>query len=51
MSLGKFLIYKLQYLRDLYNDSTAIDILSKITDKQRKNPKNPDWEIFLIKEL
>lgn len=45
------LVYKLQYLKDLYNDSTAIDILNKITDKQKRNPKNPEWEIFLIKEL
>lgn len=41
-------IYKLQYLKDIYNDATAIDILEKIADKQKKNPKNPEWENFLI---
>ena len=32
------LIYKLQYLRDVYNDSTAISILNEIENKQKKNP-------------
>ena len=45
------LVYKLQYLKDIYNDSTAIDILNKIEEKQKKNPKNPDWENYLVKEI
>ena len=42
------LIYKLQYLRDVYNDSTAISILNEIENKQKKNPKNPEWENYLL---
>ena len=45
------LIYKLQYLKDIYNDSVAIDILNKIADKQKKNPKNPEWENYLLQEV
>ena len=45
------LIYKLQYLKDVYNDSTAIDILKKIESKQEKNSKSSEWENYLIKEV
>ena len=45
------LVYKLQYLRDIYNDAIAIDILEKITKNQKKNPKNPEWEKVLLKEI
>lgn len=45
------LVYKLQYLRDIYDDTTAIDILNIISEQQKKNPKNPEWENTLIKEV
>ena len=45
------LVYKLQYLKDIYNDGTAIDILEKIAKKQKENPKNPQWETYLISEV
>lgn len=45
------LVYKLQYLRDIYNDNTAINILDKISEKQKKNPKNPEWENYLVKDM
>lgn len=45
------LIYKLQYLRDVDNDSVAQDILVEIETKQKTNPNSPDWEIHLIKTV
>jgi hypothetical protein len=45
------LIYKLQELRDLYNDQTAKDILDEVAAKQRANPKSPDWEAQLVKAV
>ena len=43
------LIYKLQYLRDVYNDKTAIEVLADVKNKQEQNKKSPEWEIYLIK--
>lgn len=45
------LIYKLQYLRDVYNENTAIAILEEIEAKQKKNPKNPEWENYLLQAV
>ncbi len=45
------LIYKLQYLRDVYNDQIAIKILEEIANKQKKNSKSSEWEKFLIEEI
>ncbi len=45
------LVYKLQYLRDVYNDVTAIDILNKIADKQNKDPRSSSWELGLVEEV
>lgn len=45
------LVYKLQYLRDIYNDSKATSILDEMIDFQSKNPANPTWEINLLKEV
>ncbi|PRY08382.1 hypothetical protein CLV24_12169 [Pontibacter ummariensis] len=42
------LVYKIEELKDLYNDSSAIEILDEITDLQKKNPRSPDWESKLI---
>lgn len=38
------LIYKLEELRDVYNDLTARDILIEIERIQQANPKSSDWE-------
>lgn len=43
------LIYKLQYLRDVDNDSVAKDIFTEIENKQKNNPNSPEWEILLLK--
>jgi len=43
------LIYKLQHLRDVDNDSIAKEILTDIETKQKANPNSPDWEIHLLK--
>ncbi|MCU1289244.1 MAG: uncharacterized protein JWN60_1473, partial [Acidobacteria bacterium] len=45
------LIYKLQYLRDVDNDSVAKDILTETETKQKANPNSPDWEIHLLKSV
>lgn len=45
------LVYKLQSLRDLYQDQTATSILESIERRQQANPTNPDWEIFLVDEI
>lgn len=42
------LIYKLEDLKDLYNDHKAISILSEIDKLQTNNPNSPDWETKLI---
>jgi hypothetical protein len=42
------LVYKLQELRDVYNDDTSKKILDKISTKQQKNKKSPEWETDLI---
>ena len=42
------IVYKLQYLVDLYEDSGAQSILDGITTSQEDNPKSPSWEFELI---
>lgn len=47
------LIYKIEDLKDIYEDKSAIEILNKITDIQKRVPNSPEWEsklIELIKE-
>lgn len=44
-------VYKLQALRDLYQDATAISILAAIEAKQQANPTSPEWEPFLLEEI
>ena len=36
------LVYKLQNLRDIHNDATALDIIAYIEKKQKSNSKSPD---------
>lgn len=38
------LIYKLEELRDVYNDNGAKQILEDLENRQRSNPKSTDWE-------
>ncbi|MFP4338511.1 MAG: hypothetical protein ACLFQP_11330 [Halothece sp.] len=45
------LIYKLQNLRDIYNDTTAEKILNDIEQRQNKNPKSSDWEAELLDQV
>ncbi|MBE5059936.1 hypothetical protein INF25_03945 [Megamonas funiformis] len=45
------LIYKMQNLRDIYNDKSASDILDKISKAQKNNPKDPKWETDLINNI
>jgi len=45
------LIYKLQHLRDIYNDTTAQSILDHIAQKQKANPNSPDWETELLEQV
>lgn len=45
------LIYKLQELRDIYQDEKANSILRDMEQKQNSNPTSPDWEDFLMKEI
>jgi hypothetical protein len=42
------LIFKLEDLRDIYNDQTAKKILLEIEILQKDNPRSPDWENKLI---
>ena len=44
------IVYKLEYLVDLYEDSGAQTILDGITKSQEDNPKSPSWEFELIKD-
>jgi hypothetical protein len=43
------IVYKLQYLVDLYDDKTAKLILDDLEKLQEANPKSSDWEIKLVK--
>lgn len=45
------LVYKLQALRDIYQDQVATSILESIEKKQLLNPNGPDWEPFLLDEV
>lgn len=45
------MVYKLQTLRDLYQDQTATSILEAIENKQQANPSSPEWEQYLIGEI
>jgi len=45
------LLYKLQNLRDMYNDSTATTILDEIEKTQKQNPSSPEWEFELLKAI
>ena len=45
------LIYKLQHLGDVDNDPTALAILQHVETKQKNNPKSPEWEFELIKQI
>lgn len=45
------LVYKLQTLRDLYEDESAEKLLEEVEAKQIANPNSPDWELFLLDEV
>lgn len=45
------LLYKLEYLQDLYSDDTAKRILDEIKNIQKTNPTSPEWESILIKKI
>ena len=44
------IVYKLQYLVDLYQDKQAKSILDGIEKSQTDNPKSPSWEFELIQD-
>lgn len=45
------LVYKLQELRDLYQDPVATSILDSVQARQAANPTNPEWEPYLLDEV
>ncbi|MGE8454897.1 MAG: hypothetical protein ACN6OP_30670 [Pseudomonadales bacterium] len=45
------LVYKLQDLRDLYQDPVATSILEAVLARQNANPTNPEWEPYLLEEV
>lgn len=45
------LVYKLQTLRDLHNDTAAGKLLDDVEKKRGANPNSPDWEIYLLEEI
>lgn len=45
------LVYKLEDLKDLYNDQTAEGILDDIIEDQRSHPNSPEWETNLIQYI
>lgn len=45
------LVYKLQHLRDIYNDTTAGAILDGIMEQQEANRRSPDWEMHILTEV
>lgn len=45
------IIYKLQYLVDLYEDAAARDILNELTALQNSDPKSSGWEVKLVDDV
>ena len=45
------LVYKLQELKDIYNDKKATRLLNDLERRQKENPRSSDWEIELIKAV
>ena len=45
------LVYKMQDLRDIYNDQSASDILNAIDKAQKDNPKDSKWETDLVNNI
>ncbi|MET3203214.1 UNVERIFIED_ORG: hypothetical protein ABID75_006200 [Bacillus proteolyticus] len=45
------LVYKLQELKEKYDDLTASDILTKIKTEQQQHPTRSNWENTLITEV
>jgi hypothetical protein len=45
------LLFKLQELRDIYNDPKAIALLQEVEQKQSQNPNSPQWEEFLLDQV
>ncbi|MEG3907069.1 hypothetical protein Q5691_16460 [Microcoleus sp. w1-18aA5] len=44
------IVYKLEYLIDLYQDKDAKSILNDLTKLQKDNPKSSSWEVKLIED-
>jgi len=45
------IVFKLQSLIDLYNDSSAKEILDEVSELQRNDPKSSAWELKLIDDV
>lgn len=45
------ILYKLEELRDVYQDGVAKDILKKIDKEREENKTNSEWEMLLLKEV
>ncbi|HCE3561048.1 TPA: hypothetical protein NG644_001437 [Vibrio parahaemolyticus] len=45
------IIYKLQYLVDLYNDGAANDILESVRNIQNENARSSSWELGVIDQV
>ena len=45
------IVYKLQYLIDLYDDVQAKQILQEVTNIQDKDHKSSAWELKLLDEV
>jgi hypothetical protein len=42
------LLFKIEELKDIYNDVAANEIINEITELQTRNPTSPDWESKLV---
>lgn len=45
------LVYKLEELKEIFNDEKAKDVLIAIEELQRNKPKSPEWENELFKQI
>ncbi|MBD5400703.1 hypothetical protein HDR61_03085 [bacterium] len=45
------ILFKLNFLKDVYQDARAIQILEDVEAKRRINPKSPEWENTLIEKV
>ena len=45
------ILFKLEYLANLYSDQPAKDIIASVTASQKQNPRSSEWELTLVRDV